>query len=335
MRRRPQNSLLARAAMGLAVAATALLCAELGLRAAGLRPGYQADEIGGWRALPEQQDGLVRRREGGAFRLSTNADGLRSALPKARSPGRPRVAILGDSIAFGWGVSEGETLADGALRAFASSGRPEVELLNGAQPGYSTAQASRLFQAVISAYQPDLTVLFLPMHDHNLTLISDPEHLLGAKGPMRTVAVQLATRSRVYEALRRAIFPLADRPFLRSDEPSAEPRVPRVSEAERAASLDALRAAASSWGGAVALGHLPFADDQARGAAAPRAGLEWAEGYAAKNGLHIVDLRECCLSLGAAALLPDDPGHLSAAGNDFAGAALAKDLLRRPPLARP
>lgn len=327
MRRRPPSAPLRRALMGLAVAISALLCAELGLRAAGLRPPYLPDEIGGWRALPEQRAALVRTREGPGFRLSTNAEGLRTALPAARQPGRPRVAILGDSIAFGWGVDDGDTLADGALRAWSAAGRPELELLNAAQPGYSSVQAARLFEGVVSAYEPDLTVLFLPMHDHNLSLISDAEHLRGGRGPLRALAVQLATRSRVYEALRRAIFPLAGQPFLRLDEPSAEPRVPRVSAAERAQAVDALRAQAAGWGGAVALGHLPFAEDQERGAAAPRAGLEWAAAYAAQNGLQIIDLRDCCLSLGPAALLPHDPGHLSPAGNAAAGARLAALLL--------
>ena len=296
-----------------------LLGAELGLRAAGLRPGYAADQIGGWRALPAQ-DGPVQTREGGAFHLRTNAEGLRTALPPGRVPGRVRVALLGDSVPFGWGVDEGQTLADATARALAAAGHPEIDVLNAAQPGYSTVQATRLLARTLPAWAPDLALIFLPLHDHNRVLVSDAEHLDGAEGALPRLRVALATRSRVYEGLRRLLFPLAGQAFVLADEAGAGPRVPRVSAAERAAALDAAKQATEAWGGRLLIGHLPFAAEMT-GPVGPREGEAEVAAWARQNNVQIVDLRACCR--GAELLLPQDPGHYSAGGNAAVGAALA------------
>lgn len=300
-----------------------LLGGELGLRAAGLRPGYAADQIGGWRALPAQ-DGPVQTREGGAFRLRTNTSGLRTAIAPGRAPGRVRVALLGDSVPFGWGVDEGATLTEATTAALAAAGRPDVDLINAAQPGYSTVQATRLLGATLPAWAPELALIFLPLHDHNRVLVSDAEHLRGASGALPRLRVALATRSRLYEGLRRLLFPLAGQPFLRADERSAEPRVPRVSAAERAEALSAAQAQAAAWGGRLLIGHLPFAAEL-RGQRGPREGEAEAAAWAEQNNAPLIDLRDCCS--GDALLLPADPGHYSAEGHQAVGQALARALL--------
>lgn len=301
------------------VALLVLLGAELALRIAGLRPAYLADDIGGWRALPAQ-DGPVQTREGGAFHLRTNAEGLRTALPPGRAPGRVRLALLGDSVPFGWGVDEGQTLADATAAALAAGGHPEIDVLNAAQPGYSTVQATRLLARALPAWAPERVLIFLPLHDHNLVLVSDAEHLDGAEAPVARLRVALATRSRVYEGLRRMLFPLASQAFLRADERSGEPRVPRVSAAERAAALDAAKRATEAWGGQLMLGHLPYAAELT-GPIGPREGEAEVAAWAQQNNVQVVDLRACCR--GAELLLPQDPGHYSAAGNRAVGQALA------------
>lgn len=300
-----------------------LLGAELGLRAAGLRPGYAADQIGGWRAL-SAQDGPVQTREGGAFHLRTNASGLRTATPPGPAPGRVRVAVLGDSVPFGWGVDEGETLTEAAAAALAAAGRADVDLINAAQPGYSTVQATRLLGATLPAWAPELALIFLPLHDHNRVLVSDAEHLRGAMGALARLRVALATRSRLYEGLRRLLFPLAGQPFVLADEAGAGPRVPRVSAAERADALSAAQATAAGWGGRLLIGHLPFAAEL-RGQWGPREAEAETQAWAEENDAPLIDLRGCCS--GEALLLPADPGHYSAAGHRAVGQALAAALL--------
>jgi hypothetical protein len=299
--------------------------AEGAARLAGVEAAYQADGVGGWRVIAGSQSVLFGNNHTGpdAFQVSTNPDGLRTDLSRARSPGRFRVAVLGDSTVFGWGVGQSETVADGLAEGLRhlSGG---VEVINAGQPGYSSVQASRLFSNVVSAYQPDLTLLFLPLHDHNRVLVSDAEHLDGAEGALPRLRVALATRSRVYEGLRRLLFPLAGQAFVLADEAGAGPRVPRVSAAERAAALDAAKQATEAWGGRLLIGHLPFAAEMT-GPVGPREGEAEVAAWAQENDARLIDLRGCCS--GEALLLPADPGHYSAAGHRAVGQALAAALL--------
>lgn len=158
------------------------------------------------------------------------------------------------------------------------------------------------------------------MHDHNLVLVSDRENLDGASGPAAVVRVALARHSRLYQVLRQAIFPLHDQAFLLPWSETREPRVPRVSDAERAANFDAMQATMAAWGGRLALGHLPFVADLT-GQGGPRIGAEWASAWGSAHAAGIVDLRACCR--GANLVLPLDPGHLSARGNRMVGEAAA------------
>ena len=57
----------------------------------------------------------------------------------------------------------------------------DVHVLNLGQPGYSTAMVGDLFQDTVVAYEPDLTIVFIPMHDYNKSLVSDLEFLQGAQ----------------------------------------------------------------------------------------------------------------------------------------------------------
>ncbi len=77
--------------------------------------------------------GRVRR-----FLVSTNADHLRMGPLPAKTPGRLRIAAVGDSVTFGWGLPPEEawvTLLQGELK---SRGH-DVEVLNAGTPGASVA----------------------------------------------------------------------------------------------------------------------------------------------------------------------------------------------------
>jgi hypothetical protein len=317
-----------RAVLGVAIAVCVVGLAEGTARVAGVLPAYQPERMGGWRMYAVDADRVVSGPDGVRFRLRTNADGLRTSLGRPRTPGVSRVAILGDSTAFGWGVDEGGTVADGIAEGLRARGRDDVEVLDAAQPGYSTVQAARLYDTVAAHYAPDLTVMFLPLHDHNRVTVSDREWLAGGSGPLDALRVGLATRSRVYELLRRVLAPRADAPFLRPDEAvGLDVRVPRVSEFERDGALQALDARVTGHGGRLALGHLPFRADMEGRGPAPRQGLAWASAWAASHGVPVVDLRGCCDGKADAFVLPHDPGHLTAEGNLAAGRAAADVLV--------
>ncbi len=303
------------------VSALLLVVMELGLRIFGVRPAYRPEALGQWRMQANLQDQAMRGpRDGHSFRLSTNPDGLRTKLPKARTEGIPRVALLGDSTVFGWGVDDGQTVADGV-----AEGLPGVEVLNAGQPGYSTTQAAWLMGEVVAGYAPDIAVFFIPMHDHNQVLVSDRELLLGGAGPVARLRVLLARHLSLYQALRQLVFPATDRPFLMPDQANGEPRVDRVSDAERSLALAEAAAALAPSGGRVTVGWLPFQADLMGQGQGDRPSAAWVRGLGAQLPLPVVDVRACCQ--GEDLVLADDPGHLSAAGNRAAGLAIA-DLLR-------
>lgn len=322
---RPRAHLPARLLLGFGVALVMLGGVEATLRAVGVQAAYQRGAIGQWRLAPGLDRAESRGpRDGHSFVVSTNADGLRTRLPRARGPAR-RVALMGDSVPFGWGVDDGVTLADTVQAALG----PEVEVLNAAQPGYSSVMAAWLFDEVVASYRPDLTVVFIPQHDANLVLVSDREYLVGGATPQASLRVWLARESRLYEVLRRLVDPDAARPWRLPDEGGAEPRVPRASDAEREAAFAGMRKTMEAWGGALAIGFLPSVSDFGfDGPGEPdRPGVGWARAWSVEAGVPLVDVRRCCPDRSGALVLPDDPGHYSVAGNERVGAAVA-DALR-------
>lgn len=86
---------------------------------------------------------------------TSNSRGVRGAEhPYARTPGRVRLAVLGDSIVWGFGVSDGDTLVDYLERAL-----PAAEVVNLGVAGYGTGQELMLLREEGLRYQPDLVVL--------------------------------------------------------------------------------------------------------------------------------------------------------------------------------
>lgn len=311
--------------LGLLVGGGVFLLLEGGLRAAGVAPAYQMGATGQWRAAA----GLVAAPLPGVgevrvFSVSTNADGLRTRLARARTPGVSRVALMGDSTVFGWGVDDGGTLADGTQAALDGVGAP-VEVLNAGQPGYSTTQAAWLFAEVVQAYRPDRVVLFLSRHDYYYVPVSDREALSGGDSFASRVRVRLASSSRTYQLLRGLLWARTDEPAQHPRDVTGEPRVPRVSDAERALALATIRTTLAGWGGSLSIGYLPFHGD-IEGTRTDRVGLDWATAYAEAEGITFVDVRGCCVGEAAARVLPDDPGHLSAEGNRVVGAAVGVAL---------
>jgi hypothetical protein len=71
-----------------------------------------------------------------------------------KGPGRVRVVVLGDSIAFGTRVRDEETFS-----ALLERRRPELEVVNMAVEGYSTDQELLRLQKEGLLYKPDLVVL--------------------------------------------------------------------------------------------------------------------------------------------------------------------------------
>ncbi len=293
------------------------------MRIAGVRPAYRVEDLGQWRVNAGlKAHATTGPRDGHSFLLSTNDDGLRTDVKPARTPRMQRIALVGDSTVFGWGVDDGQTIAEGVSEGMG----PGFEVLNAGQPGYSTTMMAWFFGEVLHRYQPDMTVVFVPMHDTNLVLVSDREVLNGGATAMAKIRVLLARQSRIYELLRGVLFESTDRAWLLPDQQADEPRVQRVSDLERSQALDDMQALMAPWGGKLAVGFLPFKGDIEDGGRMLRPTQGWAEAYAKARAIPFVDVRTCCAGE-TGLVLADDPGHLTRDGNFAAGRAIARKLI--------
>ncbi|HVQ35407.1 MAG TPA: SGNH/GDSL hydrolase family protein [Candidatus Bathyarchaeia archaeon] len=122
-----------------------------------------------------------------------NAKGYRGPLPREpRAPGRLRVAVAGDSVAFGSASCWPEILA--ASR--------ELEVLNFGVPGYSIVQGLRQLEEDIAPLRPDVVVIAYGWNDHWLARAGIPDAALRPPGPQRAAIALALSRLRIAQALR-------------------------------------------------------------------------------------------------------------------------------------
>ena len=93
--------------------------------------------------------------------VTTNSRGFRGRevdIPKP--PGRLRVIVLGDSVAFGWGVNDGDTFSS-QLQQDLRTQRPgvDLEVVNLGVPGYATRQEVALLKRNLAELQPDVVLV--------------------------------------------------------------------------------------------------------------------------------------------------------------------------------
>jgi lysophospholipase L1-like esterase len=92
--------------------------------------------------------------------VAINSRGLRDReLDVARTPGRLRILMLGDSLTVGWGVRMEDTFAKRLERMFAEVQGKEIEVINAGVGNYNTIQEVQYFLTKGFRYQPDIIVL--------------------------------------------------------------------------------------------------------------------------------------------------------------------------------
>lgn len=148
------------------------LVAEIGYRL--FAPAPQVFDLSGLHEFRPDREWLYRGRPGAAgevlgTRYEINADGFRGPVhARAREPGTTRILVLGDSIAFGFGVREEQTfprvLEDLFARSAPGAG---VEVVNLGTGGYSAWNEARLLEDVGIEYQPDLVLVQFSINDLN------------------------------------------------------------------------------------------------------------------------------------------------------------------------
>jgi len=140
---------------------------------------------------------------------SRGARGTRE-VPYERTDAR-RIVVIGDSFAFGWGVSDEETYAHRLAEAL-----PGVEVVNLGGGGYGTDQMLLMLREEGLRYSPDLVVVGIVSADteRNLVAFRDfakPRFVLRA-GELELVDVPVPTPDevRARSRLRPRLFDLVD-----------------------------------------------------------------------------------------------------------------------------
>jgi lysophospholipase L1-like esterase len=168
-------TLLARLLLALFGLVAALGVAELTLRAvgaphgaAGLRGLHEARPDRPW--LYGLRPGTEERLEvSGDILYRVNADGFRDRrYVQLKPPGTFRVVVLGDSIAFGYGVEQRDAFPK-LLEARLAELAPEahVEVLNLGTSGYNAYTEAELLKDVGVKYSPDLVLVQFCINDLN------------------------------------------------------------------------------------------------------------------------------------------------------------------------
>ncbi|GDX79494.1 hypothetical protein LBMAG42_13050 [Deltaproteobacteria bacterium] len=142
--------------------------------------------------------------ENGPNVANIGANGLRLPCPTpAETAGQKRLLVLGDSSFFGHALADDDTLAVQLGRALDDREIPTAGL-NGAVPGYSTAQTRVLLDEVGWSLQPDLLVVGNLWSDNSADAFEDADLLrtsaLFAANPLSRSALFRVTAAWVANA---------------------------------------------------------------------------------------------------------------------------------------
>lgn len=190
---------------------------ELGLQRAGFgrTPVMEVDSQLGWRLIPNQR---VRSRSGALIEI--NGDGFRDR--RWAAPNEPevsvvdggqrglRVALLGDSVAYGPGLPREEGMAHW-LESTLLARVPEGALVqNFATSGWSLQQMADCYRFVAACWKPDIVVLVMGTGS-----IRPPLPVpVGSDYPLRRTIQRTAT----WDYLRREVWVDADQSGLQSED---------------------------------------------------------------------------------------------------------------------
>jgi lysophospholipase L1-like esterase len=111
--------------------------------------------------------------------VRTNSLGFRGEeVAPAPAPGVRRILMLGDSVVFGHGVREDETVAAVLARRLNAEGSGTWEVINAGLPAYDTPAEARLLETVGLALAPAIAVVGTSLNDYDPAPVYSPLGIL-------------------------------------------------------------------------------------------------------------------------------------------------------------
>lgn len=137
--------------------------------------------------------------------IRSNSVGLRSPeIPTGKPQGTIRIAVLGASTVFGAYAPDNESTFPGRLERLLRERMPghRIEVINAGIPGFGLADQARLFDRVVAAYSPDITIAYVGFNAfagycHAGSAVSkwQPHPLVSFKLPSWLLSVELLLKN--------------------------------------------------------------------------------------------------------------------------------------------
>ena len=216
-RRRPRRLFIA-ILWGMALLLIAL-SGEIGLRVylavRGWTSNCYASDVDLFASHPECGVTLRKgfRLRSGAWQITVNQMGLRGPeIAQEKTAGTIRIALVGESSAFGYLVNDGEEAAR-LLEVSLRDAGYQVEVLNAGVPSYNLFQNRIRFREVIEPLHPDLVLCYLGWNDIGYVVSPEPDHLRYRKRSQASPMERLLAKSVLYTFVtRRLLSPPATLP---------------------------------------------------------------------------------------------------------------------------
>ena len=151
---------------------------------------------------PDQQ---ARMRAPGLFdvRMTIGSQRFRAGPDYALQPGPgQRIAVLGDSFAFGAGVNDDETYPQALAQAMKQRGR-DAEVINAGIPGVGTGEEALYFREWVARFHPAIVVLTVTTNDVENDAARQLFVLRSDDSAIPRSTAELVAASRRLDALRR------------------------------------------------------------------------------------------------------------------------------------
>ena len=118
----------------------------------------------------------------GSNLVKINAHGLRDEeIPFTKPDDEKRILVLGDSVTFGWGVSQGETFSDRMEPLLQKQTGARWQVINAGVNGYNSEQEAIYLRTEGMRYSPDLVLLVYVSNDVDAVL--DPNETTWRRYP--------------------------------------------------------------------------------------------------------------------------------------------------------